>query len=375
VPQLTYLIKRIFSGRHTLFFDAYFCMLVTHEKYMLRCFELAQKGLGYAAPNPLVGAVLVYNDEIIGEGWHAQYGQAHAEVNCINSVKADKQKFIAKSVLYVSLEPCAHYGKTPPCADLIIAQKIPNVVIGCKDSFDKVNGKGIEKLLAAGVNITTGILEEQALQLNQRFFTFHFKKRPYIILKWAQTADGKIAGNSTERIYISNSITNRLVHEWRSQEAAVLVGTNTAAKDNPLLTTRLVTGKNPVRLVIDKQLQLASSINLFDGTVKTIVYNLWKDEENNNLHFYKTERSRNMIKQIMQHLYEIKLQSVIVEGGAQLLQSFIDAGLWDEARIITNTSLKIGQGLAAPALQNEQLFNTTALQTDTIDYFKNSLPA
>ncbi len=342
---------------------------------MQRCFELAQYGAGNVAPNPMVGAVLVYNDAIIGEGYHAQYGQAHAEVNCINSVPADKKALINKSTLYVSLEPCAHFGKTPPCADLIIAYKIPRVVIGCKDSFDAVDGKGIEKLKAAGIEVITGVLEAEALDLNKRFFTFYSKHRPYIILKWAQTADAKIAGNSTERLYISNDITNRLAHKWRSEAAAVLIGTNTALKDNPALTIRLVPGNNPVRLVIDKQMQLPSSLHLFDGSVKTIVYNLWKAEEKANVHFFKADRDRSIIKQIMQHLYEIKLQSVIVEGGAKLLQSFIDAGLWDEARIITNTTLKIKEGLAAPVLQNHQLINTTILQTDTIAYFKNSLPA
>lgn len=342
---------------------------------MQRCFELAQNGAGNVAPNPMVGAVLVYNDTIIGEGYHAQYGQAHAEVNCINSVPAAKKVLIDKSTLYVSLEPCAHFGKTPPCADLIISYKIPRVVIGCKDSFDAVDGKGIEKLKAAGIEVITGVLEAEALDLNKRFFTFYSKHRPYIILKWAQTADAKIAGNSAERLYISNDITNRLAHQWRSETAAVLIGTNTALKDNPALTTRLVPGNNPVRLVIDKQMQLPSSLHLFDGSVKTIVYNLWKAEEKANVHFFKTNRDRSIIKQIMQHLYEIKLQSVIVEGGAQLLQSFIDAGLWDEARIITNTALKIKEGLAAPVLHNHQLINTTILQTDTIAYFKNSLPA
>lgn len=341
---------------------------------MYRCLELAQNGAGHVAPNPMVGAVLVHNNTIIGEGYHAQYGQAHAEVNCINSVPADKKELISESTLYVSLEPCAHFGKTPPCADLIIAHKIPEVVIGCKDSFDKVDGKGIEKLKAAGIHVITGVLEAQALQLNKRFFTFHKNKRPYIILKWAQTADKKIASYSTERLHISNDATNRLVHSWRSEEAAILVGFNTALKDNPSLTTRLVEGNNPVRLVIDKQLQLPTTLHLFDGTVKTIVYNLWKNEEVENVYFYKGERNSNLIKQITQHLYEIKLQSVIVEGGAQLLQSFIDAGLWDETRVITNNEMMIGEGVTAPLLKNQLLVEKTINGSDTIEYFKNSLP-
>lgn len=342
---------------------------------MYRCFELALKGAGNTAPNPMVGAVLVYNDTIIGEGYHKQYGEVHAEVNCINSVPADKKDVISKSTLYVSLEPCAHYGKTPPCADFIIENKIPRVVIGCKDSFAAVNGKGIEKMKTAGIEVITGILEQEALVLNKRFFTFNAKQRPYIILKWAQTADDKIAAFGNERLLISNETSNRLVHQWRSEEAAVLVGTNTALKDNPALTVRLVKGKNPVRLVIDKQLQLTQTLQLFDSSAKTIVYNLWKSETKNATDFYKLERGRSIIKQVAQHLYDIKLQSVIVEGGAILLQSFIEAGLWDEARIITNSKMKIGDGLAAPVLSNHLLIEKTINGSDTIEYFKNSLPA
>lgn len=342
---------------------------------MNRCLQLAQNGVGHVAPNPMVGAVLVYNDTIIAEGWHMQYGQPHAEVNCINSVPEDKKNLIDKSTLYVSLEPCAHHGKTPPCADFIIENKIPRVVIGCKDSFAAVDGKGIEKLKTAGIEVITGILEQEALALNKRFFTFNAKQRPYIILKWAQTADDKIAASGNERLLISNETTNRLVHQWRSEEAAVIIGTNTALKDNPALTVRLVKGKNPVRLVIDKQLQLPQTLQLFDSSAKTIVYNLWKSETKNVTDFYKLERGRSIIKQIAQHLYHIKLLSVIVEGGAILLQSFIDADLWDEARIITNNEIKIGEGLAAPVLKNYLLTEKTINGSDTIEYFKNSLPA
>jgi diaminohydroxyphosphoribosylaminopyrimidine deaminase/5-amino-6-(5-phosphoribosylamino)uracil reductase len=342
---------------------------------MHRCFELAQKGAGNVAPNPMVGAVLLYKNEIIGEGYHAQYGLAHAEVNCINNVPDEKKQFISASTLYVSLEPCAHYGKTPACADFIIAHKIPSVVIGCKDSFNKVDGKGIEKLKAAGVEVTCGILQAEATELNKRFFTFNTKKRPYIILKWAQTANGVTGVTGNNRLIISNSVTNRLVHKWRSEEAAILVGTHTALKDNPSLTTRLVTGNNPVRLVIDKQLILPASLQLFDNAAPTIIFNYKKNEERGKLRFYKIEQAGNILPQIMQALYTNNLQSVIVEGGAALLQSFIDSNLWDEARIITNTSLHITEGITAPVLLQQQSVTTATLQTDIIEYFKNGQPA
>ncbi len=228
---------------------------------MQRCLGLAKLGAGHVAPNPMVGAVLVYNDRIIGEGYHQQYGKAHAEVNCINSVKEDDIQLIEKSTLYVSLEPCAHYGKTPPCADLIIAKKIPTVVIACRDTYEEVNGRGIDKLKAANVNVIVGVLEKDAIELNKRFFTFYTKHRPYIILKWAQSNDGKIANADHSRVFISNEESNRLVHKWRSEEAAILVGTNTALYDDPELTTRLWTGNNPIRLVIDMEVKLPISLN------------------------------------------------------------------------------------------------------------------
>jgi diaminohydroxyphosphoribosylaminopyrimidine deaminase / 5-amino-6-(5-phosphoribosylamino)uracil reductase len=339
---------------------------------MYRCFELARKGAGYVAPNPMVGAVLVHNNVIIGEGYHAAHGQAHAEVNCINNVPNDKKVLISQSTLYVSLEPCAHFGKTPPCADLIITNKIPKVVIGCKDSFDKVDGKGIAKLKAAGVEVVTGVLEQEALALNERFFTFHTKKRPFIILKWAQTADKKIAAYTGERLLISNALTNRLVHRWRSEEAAVLVGGNTALKDDPALTVRLVNGRNPVRLVIDRELQLPPALQLFNGSAATMVFNYKKEELRQGVHYCRLQKNEALLPQLLHYLYNHKLQSVIVEGGAAVLQLFINAGLWDEARIITNTALVIGEGLAAPVLQQHRLFDTATYNTDTIEFYKNN---
>lgn len=320
----------------------------------------------------MVGAILVYNNRVIGEGYHRLYGQAHAEVNCINSVNEADHALISQSTLYVSLEPCAHFGKTPPCADLVIKHKIPQVVIGCRDSFAAVDGKGIEKLKAAGINVTVAALESEALELNKRFFTFHQKQRPYIILKWAQSSDGKIAGTGGERTFISNTFTNRLVHQWRSEEAAIMVGTNTALKDDPALTTRLYPGNDPVRMVIDMELKLPASLKLFDKSSKTIVFNRHKQEAGEMLSFYKISDDQNAIPEILAVLYQLQIQSIIIEGGAKLLQSFIDANLWDEARIITNTQRKIAEGINAPILQLQKLIKEENILNDSIVYFENN---
>ncbi|MEQ1678170.1 MAG: bifunctional diaminohydroxyphosphoribosylaminopyrimidine deaminase/5-amino-6-(5-phosphoribosylamino)uracil reductase RibD, partial [Chitinophagaceae bacterium] len=357
-----------------------FIMGVTdQQKYIHRCLELACLGAGYVAPNPMVGAVLVYNDTIIGEGWHQQYGQAHAEVNCINqaidSGHADK---LSVSTLYVSLEPCAHFGKTPPCSDLIIKYKLPQVVIGCRDPFDEVNGKGIEKLQAAGVNVNlaSGELEKECEELNKRFFTFHTKKRPYIVLKWAQTGDGKIAAANGQRLMISNEFSNRLVHKWRSEEAAILVGTNTALLDDPSLTTRVWPGPSPARLVLDMNLRLPAMLQLFNGKVRTIVFNGIKDETDGNLSYCKIKKDKSIVRQLLQKLHTHNIQSVLVEGGAALLQSFIDEGLWDEARVINNSELIINNGLKAPVLFNAEKADDEKVLTDFIEIFKpaNNVP-
>ncbi len=338
---------------------------------MQRCLQLAALGAGSVAPNPMVGAVLVHACRIIGEGYHQEYGEAHAEVNCISSVSETDKILIAQSTLYVSLEPCVHYGKTPPCADLIIKNKIPRVVIGCRDSFEKVAGKGIERLQAAGIEVTVGVLEKECLEQNKRFFTFHKKQRPYIILKWAETSDGKIGSTDGERIFISNEFTNRLVHQWRSEEAAILIGTNTALLDNPALKTRLWPGKNPVRLVLDMDLKLPASLQLFDGIVKTIVFNGHKQQDAGMLCYYKVDTTEQLLPKILKILYNLQLQSVIVEGGAWLLQSFINENLWDEARIISNTAMKIAAGINAPILQHQKMIKEENIQTDRIVYFKN----
>jgi diaminohydroxyphosphoribosylaminopyrimidine deaminase/5-amino-6-(5-phosphoribosylamino)uracil reductase len=350
-------------------------MLQQDEQYMQRCLQLAKSRAGYVAPNPMVGAVLVYENRIIGEGYHKKYGESHAEVNCIASVKNDDKHLIERSTLYVSLEPCSHWGKTPPCSDLIIKNKIPKVVIGCRDIFTKVYGKGIEKLKTGGVEVITGVLEKECIELNKRFFTFHTKQRPYIILKWAQSADKKIAANDNKRLIISNELTNRLVHKWRAEEAAILVGPNTIKIDDPLLTNRFWSGKNPVRLVIDKELKLPPGAKVFNKDAATIVFNLHKktidvdSELSNEIYYYKIEKDKSLIEQITAACYQLNIQSILVEGGAKLLQSFIDEKLYDEIRIITNENMSAGNGLNAPIFNGLNKICTEKLLSDRIEFF------
>lgn len=340
-----------------------------HSAYMHRCLQLAKLGSGYVAPNPLVGALLVYENRIIGEGYHEMYGGPHAEVNCIASVNTEDQSLIASSTLYVSLEPCAHYGKTPPCSNLIIQHKIPKVVVGCRDPFPKVNGKGIEQLQNAGIEVIVGIEEETCKQLNKRFFTFQQLHRPFVVLKWAQSSNLKINAYGIDRLFITNDFSNRLVHKWRSEEASIMVGTNTALADNPALTTRLWSGRHPVRIVVDLDLRLPQNLILFNRKFPTIVFNSIKDEEEENLLYYKVDADESLAIQIMQALFELKLQSVIIEGGSRLLQHFIDEGIWDQICTITNNDLVVTEGLSAPELplaKKEKEFN---LLTDTISIY------
>jgi len=350
-------------------------MFQQNELYMQRCLQLAKLGSGNVAPNPMVGAVLIFENRIIGEGYHKKYGDAHAEVNCIASVKETDKNYIERSVLYVSLEPCAHFGKTPPCSDLIIKNKIPKVVIGCRDPFKKVDGKGIEKLKAAGIEILTGVLEQECVNLNKRFFCFHTKKRPYIILKWAQTSDKKIAANRKKRLIISNKTTNMLVHKWRSQEAAILVGTNTVIADDALLTNRSWSGKNPVRLTIDKELKIPLSVKIFNSDAPTIVFNLTKttiepdSNLTNNVFYYKVEQNKSLIPQITGACYILNIQSILVEGGAKLLQSFIDEHLYDEIRVITNEKLVVTDGLDAPVFNGVEKVYSERINSDLIEIF------
>jgi diaminohydroxyphosphoribosylaminopyrimidine deaminase / 5-amino-6-(5-phosphoribosylamino)uracil reductase len=355
---------------------------------MYRCLELAKLGSGSVAPNPMVGAVMVYNGEIIGEGYHQKYGEAHAEPNCIkHAIQNGHGDLISLSTLYVSLEPCVHFGKTPPCADLIIRNKIPKVMVGCRDPFKEVDAhlsaragtegndaveqdKGIEKLETAGVHVEAGILERECKELNRRFLGFHTQHRPYIILKWAQTLNRKIAGKGSDRLYITNEFTNRIVHKWRSEEASILIGTNTALMDDPDLTTRLWTGNSPVRLVVDMDLKLPSHLKIFNGQVKTIVFNKLKHEETDSLLFYQVAEDALLVHQIINALYQLKILSVIVEGGAKLLQSFIDEDLWDEARVITNGELIVNDGLDAPQFFSASKMGEEKIFTDKVEFFK-----
>jgi diaminohydroxyphosphoribosylaminopyrimidine deaminase / 5-amino-6-(5-phosphoribosylamino)uracil reductase len=340
-----------------------------HSQYMLRCVQLARQGSGYVAPNPMVGSVLVHENRIIGEGWHELYGEAHAEINCLASVRDEDRELIPMSTLYVSLEPCAHFGKTPPCADRIISEKIPCVVVGAPDPFPEVNGRGLEKLLAAGIDVIAGIEQDACISLNKRFFTYTQKHRPYIILKWAQSANRKMAGRGDERLMITNDYSNRLVHKWRSEEAAILVGTNTALIDDPALTTRLWSGRHPVRAVVDMDLRLPPGLKLFNRKYPTIVFNTIMHQEQDNLLMYEVNRESGLVVQMIHAFHQLKIQSVIVEGGSLLLQSFIDAGAWDEIRVITNRDLHVAEGLWAPELPEIGGREEFELGNDTISIY------
>ena len=350
--------------------------MTTHEFYMKRCIELAKNGLGTTYPNPLVGSVIVHEGKIIGEGWHKKAGEPHAEVNAVNSVK-DKS-LLKEATIYVSLEPCSHFGKTPPCCDLIIANEIPNVVVGTIDPFAKVAGNGIKKLVESGKNVTVGILEEECNELNKRFFTFHQKKRPYIILKWAATADGFIAPEMLKRIqhdrlkpvWITNQYSRQLVHKWRAEEQAILVGTNTVLDDNPKLDTRNFSGNNPIRIVLDKSGKISENYHVKNNYQKTIFIT---ESEN----FISTENciyenaifDIHLISSICDILYKNDIQSVIIEGGSKTLQSFIDANLWDEARVfIGQTTFQ--NGTTAPNISGNPVAGFD-IMNDELKIFKN----
>ncbi|MGV8879029.1 MAG: bifunctional diaminohydroxyphosphoribosylaminopyrimidine deaminase/5-amino-6-(5-phosphoribosylamino)uracil reductase RibD [Sphingobacteriaceae bacterium] len=323
------------------------------EKYMQRCLELAQLGAGQVSPNPMVGAVIVYRERIIGEGFHKRYGQAHAEVNAINMVfdrYPDAANLLSESKIYISLEPCSHFGKTPPCADLIIKHKIPKAIVGSKDPFSAVNGKGIEKLRNAGTEVIEGILEKECLSLNNRFFTLIKKQRPYIILKWAQTIDGFFAPETPGQCWITTEASRKLVHLWRSEEDAILIGKNTAAIDNPKLDVRYGVGKSPKRIVIDRNLTLSKQLHLFNTSVETIVFNALKTSIEENIKYVELDNFDQYLPQyILFQLYIQDIQSIIIEGGAITLNHFIQQGLWDEARIFTG-KMALGKGISAPKI-------------------------
>jgi diaminohydroxyphosphoribosylaminopyrimidine deaminase/5-amino-6-(5-phosphoribosylamino)uracil reductase len=343
-------------------------------KYMKRCLELAEIGLGNTYSNPMVGSVIVHNDKIIGEGFHHKAGEAHAEVNAIKSVK-DKA-LLKESTLYVNLEPCAHFGKTPPCSLLIKEMGIPKVVIGCTDTFSEVSGKGIQILKDAGVDVVVGILEEESRELNKRFFTFHEKKRPYIILKWAQTIDGFIDINREQSDYgqptwITNKIAKKLVHKWRSEEQAILVGTNTAIKDNPSLTVREWDGKDPLRLLIDQQNRVPRSHHILNDQIKTVVFTQNDLPGGNKTTFVPIDFEKDVISQILAYLYQQNIQSVIIEGGREVLLSFIQANIWDEARVfIGNKWFK--SGVKSPELRMEPI-QADEIGNSKLFFFRNLL--
>jgi len=326
---------------------------------MSRCLELSEKGLGTVAPNPLVGCVIVHENKIIGEGYHQCFGGPHAEVNAINSIK-DK-KLLENSTLYVTLEPCSHFGKTPPCADLIIRNKIPRVVIASSDPNPLVSGKGVEKLKAAGIIVETGISEKEYEWINRRFFTFFHKQRPYIILKWAQTKDGFIDIDRTDEspkiTWITNEASRILVHKWRTEEQAILIGTKTAMNDNPTLTSRFWKGKNPLRVVLDRNLTLSKNLNVFNKEASTLVFtSSQKFSNSEHINFSLIDFGKNLIPDILHELYSRKIQSVIVEGGAKTLKSFIDADLWDEVRVFTG-DITFKKGIKAPEISGKKYSN------------------
>lgn len=344
--------------------------MTEEEKYITRCIQLAKNGLTRVSPNPMVGAVIVHNGEIIGEGYHARCGCAHAEVNAINSVK--DESLLKGSAIYVSLEPCSHYGKTPPCSDLIIQKGIPKVVIGCMDPFSKVAGRGIQKLRDAGVEVKIGILENECKDLIKRFITFNTQHRPYIILKWAESADGFIDTNRTngKPVVLSNALTNMLVHKLRSEVDGIMVGTNTALLDNPSLNTRNWYGKNPTRIVIDRELKLPETLHLFDKSIRTVVFTEKGKESHSTTEYIKLDFETDIIPLICNALYERNVQSLLVEGGSFLLQSFINKGIWDEIRI-EKTKVLLKDGVKTPEIKEKKSLTYAHHFGSDLIYYKN----
>jgi len=340
-------------------------------KYMHRCLQLAQYGVSYVAPNPMVGAVVVCNDVIIGEGYHRHYGQAHAEPNAIHSVK--NPELLKQSTLYVSLEPCSHYGKTPPCADLIVSCGIPRVVIGTLDPNPKVSGRGVEILRKAGIEVKVGVLADECRELNKRFFIFQEQKRPYVLLKWAQTKDGFMDRKRTDRtespLIISNNITKQLTHKMRAENQAILVGANTVLLDNPSLTVRNWSGKSPVRIAIDRQGRIPATFNLLDGSIPTIVFTEKEQVNKHRVEFVKIDFDADCLKTILHEIFLRNIHSVLIEGGASILNSFIEAGLWDEANIEVSPQ-QISVGVKAPVLLLQPVSHTIFEGHDWL-YFKN----
>ena len=345
-------------------------LFLNHEYYIKRCLEISKQGIGTTRPNPSVGAVLVVDDKIIGEGFTSPYGGNHAEVNAISSVKNDED--LKKATMYVTLEPCSHYGKTPPCADLIVKSGIKKVVIGCLDVNEIVAGRGIERLQNEGCEVVVGVLEKECKAHHKRFFTFHSKKRPYIILKWAQTQDGFIAPKNRVKqapVWITQKVSRQLVHKWRGEEHSILVGTTTILDDNPSLDVRSWRGENPLRIVIDKDLKIPKDLKVYDDSVKTIFINQKVTTSNENLFFEKINFSKPIAHQICQVLFKHKVQSLIVEGGTKTIQTFIDENLWDEARVFSGL-VKFNEGTKAPKL-DVPFLNEENLMGDSLKTYIN----
>lgn len=341
---------------------------MNHEIYMQRCIELAKKAIGKTSPNPLVGSVIVHNGKIIGEGYHQKFGGAHAEVLAIESVQ--EKKLIPESTIYVSLEPCSHFGKTPPCANRIVNEGFKKVVIGSMDTYEKVNGKGKKIIENAGIEVITGVLEKECRELNKRFFTFQEKKRPYIILKWAQSEDGFIDKNF-QSFPISNNFANQFMHQLRAYEDAILVGTNTVLNDNPILTTRNISGKNPIRIIIDLDLKIPDNFKIFNNESKVIIFNTKISESQDNLQYIQISKE-NIAIQIIENIYRLNIQSIIVEGGAFTLQQFIDQNLWDEALVIKNKSLYLEKGTKSPDFQHHPT-EIIDIKNQSICCYQNSI--
>jgi len=336
---------------------------------MGRCLALAKLGEGKVAPNPMVGAILVHDDRIIGEGFHQQFGEAHAEVNCLKSVQQEDLHLISQSTLYVSLEPCSHFGKTPPCTDLILKSGIRKLVVACRDPFEKVGGSGISLLRQAGIEVLEHVLEAESMYLNRHFFHFHTHHKPYVTLKWAETNDGYISAKDYGSVAISHAITNRWVHRMRANHMAIMVGYNTAKYDDPSLTTRLWPGKNPIRIVIDKQLQLNRNNRIFSDEADTIVLNQLEEKTENNVGFILVKDFSSLTTQLMDILYQKNIVSLLVEGGTTLLETFINEGCWNEAWKIKSSTVLLESGIKAPILHASP-DHQFRIGPDDISFFK-----
>ena len=344
-------------------------------KFIKRCLELAVKAEGMTYPNPMVGAVIVYDGKIIGEGYHLRAGGPHAEVIAINSVR-DKS-LLKSSTLYVSLEPCSHFGKTPPCADLIISHSIPRVVVGTSDSNNQVSGRGLSRLRSAGCNVIYGVLEEECRRVNRRFFTFHEKKRPYITLKWAQSADGYLdilrsEDHRIEPTWITGKPERSLVHLWRAEEESILVGGGTVRADNPRLNVRDWTGNNPLRLILSSSGNIDNGASLLSDGGKTIVFTNEKEKVFPGALTIVLDYKIPSCSQIVQYLYDSGIQSLLIEGGAKVLDHFISNRLWDEARIFTGEKY-FESGISAPVI-NTKLFSRTVFSSSKLEVYLNTAP-